>query len=349
MLLDAGGAQRLLSEEGQPGRVTRSEGQHVTSAGGGRFKPPFPTAAVSCSRAMVASLRPIDVLLVTAIPLEYAAVTAVHEGAEPGSAWDESEKSPNGLLSARRTFLSKTGEPLTIAVIQAGTMGGVAAAAAAEPAIVEWRPRVVGMCGVCAGRRGKVALGDVVLADRVWFYDYGKREAGGKFKASITTYNLEIDWKQSAEQLAVRRAQGWKEALLGRQVSIEHQRQWFLNTLRYGDPASEHDTELRCPDFPAVVRGLDSEKLIERTDGKWVLTASGAAWIDKEGAIHGGEFPYVKDPVTAWRLHIGPVGSGQAVVRRSGRLCGAACDHARRIGSRDGARGHWIRRRKQKT
>jgi hypothetical protein len=30
------------------------------------------------------------------------------------------------------------------------------------------------MTGICAGRRGKVHLGDVIFADRLWSYDAGK-------------------------------------------------------------------------------------------------------------------------------------------------------------------------------
>lgn len=35
-------------------------------------------------------------------------------------------------------------------------------------------PRWLAMCGICAGRRGEVSLGDLIVADRVFSYDHGK-------------------------------------------------------------------------------------------------------------------------------------------------------------------------------
>lgn len=60
------------------------------------------------------------------------------------------------------------------------------------------QPRCLAMCGVCAGRRGDVNLGDVIVADRVWQYDFGALKVSysldGKrherYQADITTYQV---------------------------------------------------------------------------------------------------------------------------------------------------------------
>src|SRR5512140_3490640 len=112
---------------------------------------------------------PIDVLIVTAVPDEYAAVLGAGGGED---AWQKQTGS-TGLTVAVRDF-DGDGGPLTIAVTQALGMGGVEAVGASAQLVAEHRVRCLAMCGVCAGRRGDVELGDVIIADRVWTYDTGK-------------------------------------------------------------------------------------------------------------------------------------------------------------------------------
>ena len=115
-----------------------------------------------------------DALIVTAVKEEWDAVLAVDTGAMPGSA---SETSPGaaGLEVAFRDFTTAHGV-LRVAVTQALGMGGVAAVNAAAPPIDPLDVQCPAMCGVCAGRRGEIELGDVIIADRLWTYDAGKRK-----------------------------------------------------------------------------------------------------------------------------------------------------------------------------
>lgn len=131
----------------------------------------------------------VDVLILTALELEYAEVLQVHTGAWEGSQW-ERRKSPTGFNVAFRTFKATNGAPLHVAVTRALEMGGAAAAHAAAAALVTaYRPSCLAMCGVCIGQRGKVRLGDVIIADQLWSYDTGKLKV---------TYNLSTHWKQEA-------------------------------------------------------------------------------------------------------------------------------------------------------
>jgi nucleoside phosphorylase len=59
------------------------------------------------------------------------------------------------------------GRPLRVAVAVAPAVGATAAVNTLLPLLTELKPRCIAMCGVCAGRRGKVQLGDVVAADRL--------------------------------------------------------------------------------------------------------------------------------------------------------------------------------------
>ena len=99
-----------------------------------------------------------DVLVVTAVPAEHAAVLAVETGAAPGSTWQERE----GV--AVRDFVAEGGT-LRVAVVQALGMGGSQAAIASAALVEKLSVRCLAMCGVCAGRRGEVELGDVIVAD----------------------------------------------------------------------------------------------------------------------------------------------------------------------------------------
>src|SRR5579862_9003424 len=109
-------------------------------------------------------MQRIDVLLVTAVPDEYAAVLAVDTGAADGTTW-EARTASTGLELRVRPFVAADGGLLWVAVTQGLGMGGVEAVSAAAQLVPELHVRCLAMCGVCAGRRGDVALGDVIIAD----------------------------------------------------------------------------------------------------------------------------------------------------------------------------------------
>ncbi len=134
-----------------------------------------------------------DVLIVTAVPEEHQAVLEADGGA---GAWTEHED-PMGISVAFREIALEGGGSLTIAVTQALGMGGPNAVIAAANAIKDYDVRCLAMCGVCAGRRGDVALGDVIVADRVWQYGAGKRKAEkvrlGQHEAALASAQAALD------------------------------------------------------------------------------------------------------------------------------------------------------------
>ena len=118
----------------------------------------------------------VDALIITAIKEELDELLKVEAGASPGSRWDV-RLGPTGLKVAFQTFGAVKGGSLSIAIAQAVGMGGVETASVAGTLIAAYPPRCIAMCGVCAGRRGDVNLGDVIIAVRV---DVRRGQAQGR-------------------------------------------------------------------------------------------------------------------------------------------------------------------------
>jgi nucleoside phosphorylase len=243
---------------------------------------------------MAAMLR-VDALIVTAIHEEYAAVRAVDTGAFPGSTW-EARTAPTGLEIRVRPFTAAGGGKLWIAVTQALGMGGVEAVSACAQIAAAYQVRCLAMCGVCAGRRGEVALGDVIIADRMWTYDSGKRKVEvGEDGQRVETDRKDMDmyriappsWKQEAERFVVDPAASW---LSTRPRSYEDQGDWMLERVLHGhDPAKDPEVHVRCADYAKVVARLWKKKLLR--DGTTALTAKGKKHIERVLLLNRVELP----------------------------------------------------------
>lgn len=61
-----------------------------------------------------------------------------------------------------------------IAVVPQASMGMVDAARTATSAILAFHPRIIAMTGICAGKKGSVKLGDLVVATDAFDYSTGK-------------------------------------------------------------------------------------------------------------------------------------------------------------------------------
>jgi nucleoside phosphorylase len=218
-----------------------------------------------------------------------------------------------GLDVAFRSFQGEGGT-LRVAVTWATDMGMVAASTAAIPLMEKYKPRCISMSGVCAGRQGKVELGDVIVADRLWTYDAGKlvreKDDDGKeverFQGDVLTYNLLPDWKQRAERFVVEPTWSW---LKGRPVSYVEQERWALG-LALGnrlDPAHPERTTL-CPDWGAVLQRLWARGMLAK--GKLTLLPKGKTHIERERLLHPDGFGEVK----RFAVHVGPIGTGNKVV-----------------------------------
>jgi futalosine hydrolase len=106
-----------------------------------------------------------DVLLITAVPAEAAAVLGRFDGVEPAE------------LGPYRGGWVKTGAGQLTVV--AGGVGPARAAACAATALTVDRPALLVVAGVAGGFAGRAAVGDVVVADAVVYADLGADSPAG--------------------------------------------------------------------------------------------------------------------------------------------------------------------------
>jgi nucleoside phosphorylase len=178
---------------------------------------------------------PVDVLIVTAVAEEYAAVLDAGGGA---TEWRTSTGS-TGFVVTFREVEAAGGGTLRVAVTQALGMGATQAVLASAELVKDLGVRCLAMCGVCAGKRGEVALGDVIVADRVWEYGTGKRKAETVKKKRVVKEQEDIEmyrlhppaWKQAAERFEVDPGAAWSKL---RPRSYEAQGDWILERVLRG-------------------------------------------------------------------------------------------------------------------
>ena len=168
-----------------------------------------------------------DVVILTAVELEYAAVKLVANGAAAGSHWVEEEH--DGWPVALRELIDSGGRRLRVVVGRAPDMGKGAALTTLLPLVDALRPSCIAMCGVCAGQPTKTALGDVVVGERLYDYDTGKWTEFG-FHADARTYSLPARWKIAAEQFQPKlrfAGEGWWQQ---RPIPYKWQEAWLLTS-----------------------------------------------------------------------------------------------------------------------
>jgi nucleoside phosphorylase len=256
----------------------------------------------------------IDVLVVTAVKEEWDAVLEVDTGAEPGSAWQTQAESTGPDVSYRN-FVTQTGV-LRVAVIQSFGMGREQAVIAAAP-LLERHPEVrcLAMCGVCAGRRGDVSLGDVIVADRTWPYDAGKvkvtvddkGQRTERFQGDMDLYRIHPpEWKQRAERFQPDPDSAW---IKQRPRSHEEQGDWVMESLaRSENPRIHPDRPTKCPNWPEVLDQLWKVHRLE--DGELKLTGAGGDHIRRRMTR---EPDGLLDP-KPFKVVMGPIASGAPVV-----------------------------------
>lgn len=114
----------------------------------------------------------IDILLFCALEDEYNQVLQVKDGlSEQG--WME-KHDQSGRIVADGIFATHHGKEITVRTTWMAYMGREQAQAVASASNQNTPVKCIAMSGICAGSRGKVGLGDVVFANRLWSYDAGK-------------------------------------------------------------------------------------------------------------------------------------------------------------------------------
>jgi len=278
----------------------------------------MPQKTHDTSRHVEADTPPhVDVLIITAVKEEYDAVLRVDTGAWPRSTWTR-EPGPTGLEIASRTFqTARGGGRLRVLVTQAVDMGGEASTMAVTTLIRTYKPRCLTMCGVCAGRKGAVELGDVIIADLLWNYEVGKlereRTASGtsvqRFKGRNPSYPIKPLWKQRAESFQPDSASPW---LLERPLPYAVQMEWVLERLLLGeDPAQHAQRGERCADYAKVLGLLREQRWLRKGPPPARLTKAGERHIRQRRGDHPDGLPGPKP----FRVHVGPIATGNKVIK----------------------------------
>jgi len=109
-----------------------------------------------------------DIAIITA--LEHTELEAVLE--LNGGKW--SSENIEGHTYYLSDLKSNTGETLKLVASASERMGASAASIVTTKIGLYFNPKLMIMSGICAGVKGKVSLGDIVVADHVWDWSAGK-------------------------------------------------------------------------------------------------------------------------------------------------------------------------------
>lgn len=124
------------------------------------------------------ALRTPDVLILTALPIELAAAKlafGIKDAISP-------RKSANGIHFWPIIIPRQDGQ-LSCVVASLGGAGNVNASSITTQLLSELRPKKVLMMGIAAGMREKMTLGEVIMSERVVYYEGAAALEGGKFAA----------------------------------------------------------------------------------------------------------------------------------------------------------------------
>jgi nucleoside phosphorylase len=257
--------------------------------------------------------RRADVVILTAIRLEYDAAREVNACAVAGSQWEEID-GPNGLPVAFREFTVENGRPLRVALAVSPDMGATAATNTLLPLVEHLQPRCIAMCGVCAGRRGRTNLGDVVVAERLFYHDAGKR-LPDDVQQDLTTYQLRDDWKVLLRGLSVSELFGNEAWLQARPLTAEWRANLALQAMLAG--ASEPwdiDHTMDQGEWQTVLARLREAKLVSKKN--LLPTARGRQHIHNLLDANKGSLPDLSPVGTylPFKLHVAPMASGTQVI-----------------------------------
>lgn len=176
----------------------------------------------------------VDVLLICALKEEYDQVLKVKDGLIY-PAWEECVVA-DGWIVSDGSFETPSGIRLNIRTTWSSHMGREQAQAVASKLILLRPVHCIAMSGICAGWRGKVNLGDVIFADRLWSYDAGKRtKENGVYvvKKDTLPYILEKTWVQRMQNFVVPSNAPWLETRPA--VPLESQENWVLLRMLHGE------------------------------------------------------------------------------------------------------------------
>lgn len=248
----------------------------------------------------------VDVLIITALKDELDALKTCNNNS--GISWQENQDSL-GYSYYKISLRHINGTDLTIAAASAVDMGETKTTELATRLVIELKPRYLAMTGVCAGDKNEVFLGDVIVADRVFKFDYGKliahyQELGEQNIRTeqvfhdITTYNLKPLWKSTIQNFS----QDWINTIqTKRPKSYFHQERWLIHKLydyqknleTNRTPQNHPERTIECSDWKKVIERLRKQELLKTES--FELTEKGIKEVLEERLLHLDDERY-RDP-----------------------------------------------------
>lgn len=248
-----------------------------------------------------------DILIMCALKDEYDQLIEVNNGISKN--WQEFNVSDRNASKAE--FVTDSGTTITIVATWVASMGRESVQAVVGHLISELNPKCLAMSGICAGRRGKTQLGDVIFADRLWSYDAGKRvvENGIEvFQGDMLQYKLSetiVQNMQRTSTLYKNQGMAWME--LKPQYSLETQEGWVLSQLIDNKkPTEQDDFDEKCPDWSDVILRLRKRGYIEKPVK---LTKAGIEHIQDLLLLNPKGLPAEPD----FSVHVAPIATGATV------------------------------------
>lgn len=253
-----------------------------------------------------------DVLIICALKDEYDQLRMVTNGiASPR--WKE-RKGSDGWIVADATMVSKGSQIISVTATWATQMGREQAQAVASKLIATEPASCIAMCGICAGRRGKVALGDVIFAERLWSYDSGKlvvEEGKSLFQGDMLQYRPSTVWVQRMQNVTVPTTSEWLS--VRPELPLESQEDWVLLRLLAGENPHQHpEFAAKCPDWAAVLQRLWTRGWV--TDRSSELSTKGREQAQHLALLYPNGLP---NP-SGFQVHVAPMATGAAVVEDKG-------------------------------
>lgn len=269
----------------------------------------------------------VDVLIIAALKEEFDALIEITDGEE---AWNQASDNKNFTKYYYRNFESTQGFSFCVAAMWANKMAATSAAVLATQLTEQLNPRCIAMCGICAGKPKDIFLGDVLVADKLFRYDEGKRKVQGEnevFQQEITTYNLKPKWKTAIEEIKKK----WQPSFINeRSLSVDYQSNWLLRVLaayeqdRTLRPHDHPDINNRCPNRQAAIKRLRQKEWIE--SDSFQLTSKGKQKLEEDQFL----FPDSPKADPQFSIHLGPIGTGTAVIQDSS-IWNKIADYQRKI------------------
>lgn len=272
----------------------------------------------------------VNVLIICALKDEYDSLLKIQN--DYNSEWKLSTLVKEYIASEAR-LQTVNGKEIIVLATWLSQMGREAAQSISTKLIHELQPNFIAMSGICAGYRGKVSLGDVIFADRLWSYDSGKIIVEGDrriFKADPLPYVPSltlVQYMQSIESIIQKEEHEWINQRP--HYSLEYQENWVLREL-YNDSISFESEEFDqfCPNWSNVFERLLKKEFIEEPlePSKVRLTQKGHDYISKVLVRNPKRLP--ED--NTFKIHVAPILTG-AQVQEDENLFNSLSENCRKV------------------